>query len=336
MKKLPKIALLVLIVWALLRQNLYAQTAWIDSVTAWTINGYFTRAESFLNQKISQTDSALTPCFYLSSVLNSKMTHYENTNEAPKFEALLHYVIQKSEQKLQDPELSDSLKARLLFFKGSAYGYLAFFQGQTGRWLKALENGLKAIKNLNRCLEFDSTLYEAYLGLGTYKYWRSTKLKAILWLPFVSDLRDEGIADIKRSLHSRALSRYMAMHQLIYILIDYQRYNEALDYAKQAVQKFPKSPFMWWAYAHVFFKSHDYPKALKAYQHLLQLIEHHPEANPSHWLDCQVRIAELYKRMGQPAKARKTARLILQKQHDFPNTEKNRQRLKHARDLLDN
>lgn len=312
----------------------FAQQPWIEQVTAMTIDGYFKKAEALVNQKIAETDSALAPCLYLASVLNSRMTHYESNDQAGRFTRLLHFIINKANQQLDQPNLSDSLLARLYFYRGSAYGYLGFFQGQNGQWFKALKNGLKAIDDLTACTKLDSTLFEAYLGLGTYKYWRSTKLKAVLWLPFLKDLREEGIADIKRAMRTSSNSRYMALHQLVYILIDYKHYAEAQKYAEQGIQKFPQSQFMWWAYAHVFFKSHQYHQAIKAYKHLLKLIESHPESNPSHWLDCQVRLAEVYKRLGQTQQAKQLARLILKHQKDFPDTEKNRQRLAHARELL--
>lgn len=309
--------------------------SWIEQVTALTIDGYFNQAEALVNQEIAETDSALAPCLYLASVLNSKMTHFESNDQAHRFVKVLRFIIKKTNQQLEQAYLPDSLLARLYFYRGSAYGYLGFFQGQKGQWFKALKNGLKAIDDLTACTKLDSTFYEAYLGLGTYKYWRSTKLKAVLWLPFLKDLREEGIADIKRAMRTSSNSRYMALHQLVYILIDYKRYDEALKYAEEGIQKFPKSQFMWWAYAHVFFKSHQYPQAIRAYTHLLSLIESHPESNPSHWLDCQVRLAEVYKRLGQKQQAQKIARLILDKADQFPDTEKNRQRLAHARELLE-
>lgn len=307
---------------------------WIENVMAWTINAQFQKAEDTLQQEIAQSDSALAPCFYLASVLNSKMNFNENQREASEFEHLLKYIIRKSNQYLQQPNQNDSLLARLYFYRGSAYGYWAYFQGQTGQWFAALKNGLKAVGDLKQAVALDSTLYEAYLGLGTYKYWRSTKLKFALWLPFVPDQRQEGINDIKRALRSKSNSRYMALHQLIYILTDYGKYDEALHYAEEGINAFPQSPFMWWAYAHTYFKAHDYPQAVKAYSHLLGLIENNPWANRSHWLACQVRLAEIYRRMGQKDKAHRIAALVLEKEKTFPPNSLNKKRLEKAREIL--
>jgi len=314
---------------------LFASTPpWVENVMVWTINGRFQKAEDFLRQKIARSDSALAPCFYLASVLNSKMTFYENQQDAPEFEHLLKYIIRKTDQRIQQIPADDSLLARLYFYRGSAYGYLAYFQGQNGQWFSALKNGLKAVNDLKKTVQLDSTFYEAYLGLGTYKYWRSTKLKMALWLPFVSDQREEGIRDIKRALQSSSNSRYMALHQLVYILTDYRKFDAALHYAKEGVSVFPESQFLWWAYAHTYFMAHDYPNAAKTYGHLLQLIERDPDANISHRLACLVRLAEIYRRMGQNQKAHQLARRALQNKQIYPDTKRNRKRLAKAAEIL--
>ena len=313
-----------------LPKNLKSAPNWVEKVMSWTINGEFSKAENFLQGEIVRTDSALAPCFYMASVLNSKMTHYEDLNTAPDFVHLLKYIIYKSNASLNQLNLPDSSLTKFYFYRGSAYGYLAYFQGQLGQWFKALKNGMKAVNDLEKTVQRDSTFYDAYLGLGTYKYWRSTKLKFVLWLPFVPDLREEGIRDIKHALLSNSNSKYIAMHQLIYILTDYGKFDEAIYYAQRALEAFPNSQFMWWAYAHTYFKAHRYPQALKAYKHLLMLIETNSESSYSHWLACQVHIAEIYQKMGEREKAHQRAFLILQKKREFPDSKLNKKRLKRA------
>ena len=84
-------------------------------------------------------------------------------------------------------EVSDSTKAQYLFYLGSSYGYRGFFEGRKGNWYSALSDGLKAINLLDESVEMDSTLMQAYLGIGTYDYWSSSKIKFALWLPFIPD-----------------------------------------------------------------------------------------------------------------------------------------------------
>ncbi|HGY56844.1 MAG TPA: tetratricopeptide repeat protein [Caldithrix abyssi] len=315
-----------------------AEPGWIRQSIDLTINTRFTEAESLLTQRMAAGDSSIEVCFYYASVLNSKMTHYENLADGPRFTRLLQKVIAKSNRQLHYPQnpLSDKQRARLYFYRGSAYGYLAYFAGQNGSWYRAMNDGFEAIDDLRAAVEADSTLYDAYLGIGVYYYWKSTKLKFILWLPFFPDRREEGIALIKKSIENDAVGKYMAMHQLVYILLDYGKYDEALEYARQLVQKYPRSVFMWWAYAHTFYKRKEYPKAVRAYNKLLSVIDHDEERNSMQWLHAHVMLAEIYQRMGDSENSVYHCQMVLSREYSENDmTERGYQRLKKARTILE-
>lgn len=268
---------------------------WINENIELTINGKFDQALSLLQQRINNDSTDFKSYFYLAATLNSKMTHFENL----EFEAEFYTAIDKTIQTIKDnqqanPGSTDSIKAQYAFYLGSAYGYRGYFEGRKGNWYSALSDGLKAIDLLEECVEKDSTLMQAYLGIGTYDYWSSSKLKFALWLPFIPDNREEGIELIKKSIKGDGPARYMAMHQLVYILIDFGMFDEAEYYADFIVEKYPKSQFMWWAYSHVYYKQRDYDKAIASYKYLLNLINDDENANPSHIIKCNLKLAQLY------------------------------------------
>lgn len=266
---------------------------WIDQSITLSINNRFIEAESLLLGLMVKGDSSIDVNFYYASVLNSKMTHYENKlDEEPFLEALNKMIVQ-GERELENEKVKPANKAKILFYMGSAYGYLGFFQGQNGKWFSALKNGNRAKDFLQRAIEMDSTLWDAYLGLGAYKYWVSTKIS---WIPLIPDERDEGIALIKKTISNKGHSQYMAMHQLIYILLDYGRFDEAQQFAEIIVQKFPQSTFMRWAHSHVYMKKKDLPAAIDSYKQLLQLIDNDPQPNPNHRLVCLARLGDMYAR----------------------------------------
>lgn len=275
------------------------EQSWIQESIDLTINTKFSAAEALLNDRIASGDSTIGVWFYYASVLNSKMAHFESYNDSSDFLEILNKVENKAQRHLSKASLPEAEKALFLFYRGSALGYRAFYEGKREQWFSALSDGLKSIDDLQNAVQLDSTLYDAWLGIGVYKYWRSTKLKFLLWTPFVDDLREEGIEDIKKAIRQSKHSAYMAMHQLIYILLDYGRYDEALFYAQKVIDAYPQSPFMWWAYAHTYYKMRANKKALEAYDILLSLVEADPGANPSHRITCHLRKAEIYKRMGQ-------------------------------------
>ncbi len=306
--------------------------SWIDRSIDLTINTHFTEAESLLNAKISAGDSTAEVYFFLASVLNSKMTHFENQADETVFLYALNRVIAKTETEIAQGSTAE--QARAFFYRGSAFGYKAFYEGQTGNWLDAVSDGLKSVENLKHSVKLDSTLYDAYLGIGVYQYWRSTKLKYLLWMPFIEDTRLQGIENIRKAAAKSKHSRYMAMHQLIYILLNYGNKDEALKYAREVIRVYPNSTFMWWAYAHTWYMRHEYPKALAAYGHLLILLKNLPEQNPSHVVSCYARLAEIYHKMGKITESRREAARALKSAAGLPLSPQGRKSVEKANRIL--
>lgn len=330
---MQSIVFVLTILLGLLYGKLSAGEDWIHESIDLTINTRFARAESLLTARMAAGDSSLEVQFYYASVLNSKMTHFEKTSEQTHFLNVLKSVITACSEYLEEDSSAYS-EAELYFYRGSALGYLAFFQGQTGSWYPAFKNGLKARNDLEKAIEADPELYEAYLGIGAFQYWVSTKFR---WIPLVSDKRQEGIENIKKAIEHSTYSRYMAMHQLIYILLDYEAFDEALSYAEKVIAAYPQSPFMWWAYAHTLYKMKRNEEALGAYEHLLGLIESDPASNPMHWVACHVKMAEIHQRLGNVVQCRAHCEKVLNRNFTEEElTDPGKKRLQQAREMLDN
>jgi tetratricopeptide (TPR) repeat protein len=294
-------------------QVVAGNNGWIQETVTHTINTNFNKALQIVEQRIEADSNDYQAQFYLAATLNSRMTHFENQEDADQFNKAIDKTLNLIQQQLEkSDDMADSLKAELYFYKGSAYGYRAFFQGNHGNFIGAVTNGLKSVGSLNQTLEIDSSLYGAYLGIGVYKYWRYSRLKYISWLPFIPDEREEGIAMIKLAIARDSLSKYMAMHQLVYILLDYGHYDEAIQFAEKIVRKYPKSQFMWWANAHAYYKKGDYLRAKSSYQTLYNLIIKDDQRNVSHLLKCKFKLAEIHKELLEFEECKKQCTSIIE------------------------
>jgi tetratricopeptide (TPR) repeat protein len=269
---------------------------WISEGIELTINNKFDEAVKVFREACTNDPDDYRPYFYLAATLDSKMTHYENDADAENFNAAIDSVIKRVESEM---EHASSKKAELVFYLGSAYGYRAYFLGRRGNWYHALANGKKATALLQQSIAMDSTLSDAYLGIGTYKYWLYSKLRFITWLPFIPDDREEGIGMIKKTIAMNARSKYMAMHQLVYILTDYNRANEAVSYADTLLKRYPNSQFMLWAAAHAYQKSNNLNHASSVYKKLSRLLADDPAPNPSHLIRCSYKLADIYVRQSR-------------------------------------
>ena len=289
-------------IWAsisiLIKISPVAAGSWIERNINLTINTRFDEAITLVHDQIAGNPQDYEAWFYLAATLNSKMTHFENLDDEPEFTAAIDTCIELLESVIEDTVgISRQTLARRSFYLGSAYGYLAYFQGRSGQYLGAFSNGITSNNMLHRAIELDSTLYDAYLGIGVFKYWRYAKLRFISWLPFIPDERDEGISLIKKTIRSGGLSQYMAMHQLIYILADYDRPEESLIYAEEIIKQYPNSQFMWWAASRAYDRSDHFDQAVAAYKQLDRLLAQDNNANPNHIVKCRIKLASVYERM---------------------------------------
>ena len=182
--------------------------SWITECIDYTIYTKFDSALLVIDRQIAHDSLNYRAYFYRAATLSSRMTHFENNNDERAFLSAIDYTIGIIEKKLDDTTGMDPAQhADYLFYLGSAYGYLAFYQGRNGKYFPALSNGLESNGLLNMAVVMDSTRYDAFLGIGVFKYWRYSKLKFISWLPFIPDEREEGIALIKKTINEESASR---------------------------------------------------------------------------------------------------------------------------------
>lgn len=92
-------------------------------------------------------------------------------------------------------------------------------------------------------MELDSTFYDAWMGLGAYHYYRTQKAKDFLWLPFVSDQREQGIAEIKKAIANGFLATYNARESLMRIYFEEGRYEDAASLADSLNRHIPNDPY---------------------------------------------------------------------------------------------
>jgi tetratricopeptide (TPR) repeat protein len=141
-------------------------------------------------------------------------------------------------RKTVDPDNGD-----WYFISGASYGYRALLRAFHGDWLGAFRDGWSCTSGLNRALELDSTLYDAYLGLGSYHYYRTIKAKDFLWLPFVSDQRAQGIAEIKIAIAHGYLASYNAREALLRVYFTEGRYEDGVALVDSLTPGNPHDPY---------------------------------------------------------------------------------------------
>jgi tetratricopeptide (TPR) repeat protein len=213
--------------------------------------------------------------FFKAALLHAQMIDYESDFREEEF-----YANVKKAKKLAKGRIEGNRKdAWTYLVLGNTYGAKAVYDAKQGKWLSALQEGLMAKSALKEALERNPQLYDAYVGLGSYHYWASVMTKALRWLPFVGDHREQGIAEMKLAYEKSIFSSTAAASGLVWIYIREGEFDRAINLARQMQSAYPEGKSFLWPLAEAHYDKRDWSKALSGYRELLDRlqIEHNHE-----------------------------------------------------------
>lgn len=182
-------------------------------------------------------------------------------------------------------ELSDKLFEKNdtliwhLYFKALSAGYYAYFQAMRGNYFSAISKGINSINDYNECLKLNPKFYEAFIAIGTFNYWSSSKTLGLKWLPFVKDNSSGSISILENAISKPVYNKYLAAYSLCWIYIDNNEPGKSIKLAKSILSEYPKSRLFMWVLANGF-KRTDKTKAVEIYNNILNSFNALPDSLP--------------------------------------------------------
>lgn len=219
------------------------------------------------------------------------------------------------------------------YFLALSKGYLAYYHLLNKDYLSALSDGLKSIKLFEKSIEIDSSFFEAYIAIGSYKYWKSEKTEFLNWLPFVSDERQLGIKTLKKGLEIPTYNHFLGVNSLVWIYINLGKYTNAINLCNEVLKKYPSNRTfkrsLGSAYARINIK-----KAISIYYELLKSYTEIKGNNHYYEIVIKYIIAKQYVKIGDVKSALKLCNDILSiKDLDNYVAKKTKERLEKVRTL---
>gem|GEM_PF-229259 len=272
-----------------------------------TILQKFDRADSLFRMLQRRNPDDPRAFFYQAAALQSRMMDAEDYSREKEFLQLIEETVQRADRILK----RSPGNAAAMFFKGAALGYRGFYHAQRKRYLKGIRDALRGIGFLNRAVQLDSAFYDAYLGIGTYKYWRSRLTEFLHWLPFFPDKKEEGIRLIELAARKGRYGRDVAANELMWVELDRKNYWRALAIGQEMLEKYPGSRFFMWPMAEAYFRSGQFSRAIELFRRLMESYRKEPENNHYNEIICGLRIAQAYLKLGLERRACQQAREML-------------------------
>jgi tetratricopeptide (TPR) repeat protein len=257
----------------------------------------------------------------------------EKVDYGTKFnDSFINKYLEEAETQIEKRELKPN-NTWDFYFLGLIKGYKAYYYALNDEYLPALSNGISSLNYFEKCINIDSSFKEAYLAIGTYKYWKSEKSEFLSWLPFYSDEREEGIKLLKKGLVGSSYNHYIGINSLVWIYINQGRYSDAIELCNSVLKEYPDSRNFKWCLADAY-ENVNNKKSIILYNELLASYEKLLNNNHLNEIIIKHILAKLYDKTGQKDLALKQCNEILSIKHlDEYVAERLKDRLKTVKEL---
>lgn len=128
-----------------------------------------------------------------------------------------------------------------LFLAGASAGIRGFYLMRKDQVLRALSEANIARKALERTLQKDPNFSDVYLGLGMFDYWRSVFTNRFKFLPFFSDKRAQGLAEVEKAMKEGRVVGTLAQASLAFCYYEGRQNARAIALLTDLLKKYPEN-----------------------------------------------------------------------------------------------
>lgn len=283
----------IFLFWLLFHCTAISQTPFSSQVDSlilrsidYTFMSQFDSAMAVLKPVVDQYPDHIVGYFYEAATLQSKMMDYETDLWEDDFYQKIELAISIGKKQIEEGEHDPWT----YFYLGNAYSYKGLYQAKNGGLISGFINARKGLHYLNKAVELDSSLYDAYLSIGNFKYWEGRFYRYLKWLPWVKDERRTGVRMVRQSIREGAFSYWVGMNSLAWIEFDRKRFQVALYLFRQGLERYPGSRFFLWGIAHTYFRLEKYKDAILYYRQLLDLVVSGDPNNGYNEAECHLKL----------------------------------------------
>ncbi len=251
-----------------------------------TLKQEYGRADSIFQVASQMFPDHPLGTLYQAAVMEAKSIDYLDPLNFSRFDSLVNHAKSRAERMIN--EMPDA--AMGYYLRGTAIGFDAYAQVDAGNWLGGILKGLSAATDLKKAVELDSTLYDAYAGVGTYYYWKSRKAEFLNWA--LGDRRYEGIRMLEIAAQKADHNKYAALSALTAIYLDTGQPELAVECARHGLERYPDNRVFLWGLASAEDQGREYGQAISTYERLLQSILRSKIPNPYNEIACRMDIVK--------------------------------------------
>lgn len=204
-----------------------------------------------------------------------------------KIDSLLELSVQLAEQAVK----RDRKNGLNYFYLGCAYGFKSIERARKRKWMEAFKYGAQVSKSFSQAIAYSPDLYDAYYGLGLYKYWLAAR-GAMRYLPFAKKNRREGLEHMMIAKEKARFTNIEATYGLMAAYMNEEEFEQALVISNELLQIFPNNPGLYYRRGRIFQSLERWKEAIAAFEKLRELLVRTPYQSISYQIDCLYQLAK--------------------------------------------
>ncbi len=241
------------------------------------------------------------PAGYLlkATVVRYVAMDYEDGSRERETETLLKRAEKLAEKRLKSGERG--IWARYMYH--SARSLLGMRSIAGGNLLSGLSLSRSGAGGLKKLAESQPEFADAFLGAGSYRFWKSESMGPARSLPLVGDERVRGIDEVKTAVERGKLAGPLANTVLLEMLIAFDA-EAAAELGGRLVQNYPECRLFAWQYGEALKKLKRFDDARNVFERLAARYAADPADDGSGGLRCWWKLAVLARDMDKTAECR--------------------------------
>lgn len=265
------------------------------------------------------------PAVYLMQIgsLMTQMSAAEENLFPKQFPALLDSLEEAARSRLE-LACDSTTKSWYWLLIGHSKAYRAIWQSKFGSTLSAVRSGMAANGAYKEGLKYDSSVYDHYLGIGTFRYWRTVKGGVLRWLGIIPNDRQEGIRFHHLAADSSAISKQAARTSLLWVWLAEESFDSVITASHASLAQYPNAAPFLWPLAEAYIRSEQFEAGRKTYEQIRLRYAVDP-GNYFNLIECDYQICRAFESLGRAGEAELCARLVMGYADLIPDKTRDRQ-----------
>ena len=212
-----------------------------DTISGYILEGRYGDAENAADGFIAEYPDEPVGPLLKASVLQYECIDYEDYSRGDEFDALLDETEKHARTKINLDE--NDLWAKYYFY--AADGMRGARASITGQFIYGVLKGRSGKIGMEKIIAEDPEFYDAYLLVGSYRFWKSVAVGRAAVLPFLSDESGSGLSGVKKAIERGVITGPLSNTVIIEM---YLAYHPALaaELAEKMLAQYPSCRLFSW------------------------------------------------------------------------------------------